>query len=568
MTTGDALNDEQRQALTALDAGSVMVVAGPGSGKTHTLVSAIESVLMHDRSGAVLCLTFTTKAAENLRTRLGSHDKGFVGTFHALAVRLLNTAEKKLPIISNEESFMVLAELKRRHQSSASNLRELALIISRYKNGSLDTPEAQRLAKEYDAELTKRGLIDYDDLILRAIQQAGALKPYSYIFVDEFQDTSPRQYDLLQQLSDAETKWFAIGDPKQSIYRFRGADGSVFQRLQADCSPQLIHLQRNYRSTEPIVAAANRVFPDQLPQQPMRSGAGLAHSIETLDEYSEPAYILRTIEHALGGTEWHRTHHDQTRLEAAHFRDFAILYRTRRQGELIAKKLRAAGLPLQCLGEDSPYASPLVQLLRTICAHTSAPDAKTLEAVERATERAKLGVDPSTLDMIDRSETPSATIKALASRLDIAEHDSVLQFENLASRFKDLKEFLRYLDELSDQAFFDPRADAVVLSTIHASKGLEFRHVFVAGCNEGLLPSSRATAPEAVDEEKRLFYVALTRARDSLILLHTRQYGKQAAPPSPFLNLLSLPSGVDEGLPAIERQRQRTRQKRAQQRLL
>ena len=538
MSEPATLNSEQRRALAALGNGSVMVAAGPGSGKTHTLAAAVQSVLGANRPGDVLCLTFTTKAAENLRRRLGPHPGLFAGTFHALAARIIETAEERPPIISGEEALAVLAGLRAGRASAGAGLRELLLLISRYKNGSLDTPEARRWAAAYGAELAARGLIDYDDLILRAIEHAAAGQSYDCIFVDEFQDTSPRQYELLQALAGPATKLFVIGDPKQSIYRFRGADGSVFRRLEADFAPRSIHLQHNYRSTAPIVAAANRIFPDQLPQRTVRRDAGTLRSIQTLDEYSEPAYILRVIEQALGGTEWHRTHHDRQQLEAAHFGDFAVLYRTRRQGELIAQKLRAAGLPLQCLGEDSPYASPPTQLLRI------------------------------TLETFDPDIPPALAVKEAAEALGLSGEDAVTQLENLASRFSGLKTFLAYLEALSEQAFFDPRADAIVLSTIHASKGLEFRHVFVAGCNQGLLPSRRAAGAEALDEEKRLFYVAVTRARDSLLLLHTRRYGGRASEPSAFLDLLAIPSATDEQLATVEQRRQRTRQKRAQQRLL
>jgi superfamily I DNA/RNA helicase len=562
------LNDEQQQALIALQTGSVVVLAGPGSGKTHTLVAAVQSLLSEPAAVKVLCLTFTTKAAEKLRIQLGSHKKLFVGTFHALAAQILKAANgAELHIATDQELLPLLTELKSRLSPDA-NVRELSLVISRYKNGSLDSTTAQKLVKAYDAALAKRGLIDYDDLILHCLEKAASSEAYDYIFVDEFQDTSPRQYELLQRLSDSQTKLFVIGDPQQSIYRFRGADGSVFQRIQADIGPRLIHLQDNYRSTDSIVKAANKIFPGQANQQAMRQETGLVRIIETLDEYSEPAYVLRVIEHAFGGTEWHRTHHDQRWLVAESFQDFAVLYRTRRQGELLARKLRSAGLPVQCLGEDSPYASTPVQFLKTVIDYTLHPSEATWIRVENAARLARLSVRQSTFDAIDLSVPPYALVRTLAKNLDLQDDDGVLQFENLATQFSDLKTLLSYVDDITSQGFFGWRADAVCLSTIHASKGLEFGHVFVAGCNEGVLPNIRATEPDELAEERRLFYVAVTRARDSLILLHRRRQGDQAARPSLFLKLLQLGSQIDDGLAASERQRQKSRQKRAQQRLL
>ncbi|HVX56528.1 MAG TPA: ATP-dependent helicase, partial [Candidatus Saccharimonadales bacterium] len=366
----NTLNQEQQAALDALQSGNVAVLAGPGSGKTHTLVAAVQTILERQPTARVACLTFTNKTAEQLRSRLSTQprrsSRSFIGTFHSLATRVLKESGAELPpIASEQEVAAVLAGLttaKRLRGSAAeTNARELVLLISRYKNGSLDTPDAARLTAAYDAALAERGIIDYDDLILRCIEhiRAGELPIYDYLLVDEFQDTSPRQYELLQALDKrAQTRFFIIGDPRQSIYRFRGADGSVLQRFSADWRPQLIVLSHNYRSAQGIVAAANRVFADdeQTQQHSIRQTPGTVRLIETLDEYGEADYVLRAIEHALGGTEWHRTHHEQQWLDADRFADFAVLYRTRRQGELLAKKLRAAGLPVQRLGEDSPYA--------------------------------------------------------------------------------------------------------------------------------------------------------------------------------------------------------------------
>lgn len=534
----NTLNADQARAIQTLEKGnSVAVIAGPGSGKTYTLATAVAETL---KTGAkprnTLCLTFTKKAADNLRERIGQRSNLFVGTFHALAYRLLGDKLEDQHLMTNEEMYAVIAALK----ISGLTIRELGLQISRAKNGSLTTPQAGKLLEAYDAILQERGWFDYDDLITRCLDelQSRLTRTYSHIFVDEFQDTSPKQYELLQNLMGPDTKLFVIGDPNQSIYRFRGADGSVFNRFEKDFSPEVVNLQTNYRSGGSIVTLANGIFPDALPQNAARTDEGAIHYIETLDEFSEAEYILRAIEQSLGGTSWERTHHDAAELKAARFGDFAVLYRTRRQGEVLAEKLRAAGLPVQRLGEESPYLSLEVQTLLNALKEREAS-----------------------------SELLGSTLHSLAEELNLANQPAVVQLENMAMRFRTAEDLFNYLEELAVQEYFDPAADAVVLSTVHASKGLEFKHVFVAGCVEGVLPSKRAKTPAELAEERRLFYVALTRTRDSLTLLSMQKSGGKPAKPSSFLQLLNLPAETDSELAVTQKRRTKARVRRAQQRL-
>ncbi|HVX56850.1 MAG TPA: 3'-5' exonuclease, partial [Candidatus Saccharimonadales bacterium] len=178
------------------------------------------------------------------------------------------------------------------------------------------------------------------------------------------------------------------------------------------------------------------------------------------------------------------------------------------------------------------------------------------------------------LDLQEPQGDAAAAVRSLATELGLTGQKqqgsigtAMLQLENLAARFADLAAFLHHMDSLAGQAFFDPAADAITLSTIHSAKGLEFRHVLVAGCNDGVLPGKRAVAADDLAEERRLFYVAITRARDSLLLLCSRQCDGKPASPSSFLKPLQLSTETDSGLAEIERRRQRVRQKRAQGRL-
>ncbi len=561
------LSIEQSQAVAALTKDNVVVLAGPGSGKSYTLLAAVNQLLALKPQPRILCLTFTNKTADNLKNHLDSSNQLFVGTFHALAAQILKTSGEDVAVASEQQLLSISKDLERQLGLSDSSWRELLLTISRYKNGASNLEDAKNLVDLYNAALLEKGLMDYDDLILRSLELAEQQDPYGYILIDEFQDTSPSQYQLLRKLSANHTHLFVIGDPKQAIYRFRGADDSVLNRLLADYKPKQVNLSHNYRSTDAIIDLANQVFPDQIKQIGQRHSPGLVQIVETLDDYSEADYIFKVIEQALGGTDWQHTHHDNYSLAADSFSDFAVLYRTRRQGELLAKRLRGLGLPVQCLGEDSPYTSPKLQLIITILNYDPQDHEASQSKVIEAAAIAKVKFRQAWLQLIDSKASPCELVKILAEHFSWQSDSAVLQLENLASRFNDLKALTDYLNDMTNQSFFDPLAGAVSLSTIHTAKGLEFRHVFLAGCNEGLLPSHRAIEVADLAEEKRLFYVAITRARDSLTIIYRQQAADHIVKPSIFLKSLEVRREVDPSLEAAALKRTRWQQKRAQGRL-
>lgn len=561
------LNSEQQEAINSAASGHVAVVAGPGTGKTHTLIGAVFDRLDAGMSAdKVLVLTFTNKAADELTARLKkSHqtELPLATTFHAWAYRHIKSTLGDKKLIDTFTQRQLLMELKKQ-VGTKQTIRELGLMIGRCKNGSDKTEKSKALLKAYDELLARDELIDFDDLLRLYLESAH--KPiYQHVFVDELQDTSPLQYQLLERFIESGTKLFIIGDPNQSIYGFRGAGGESFQRFILKHTPQLVQLTHNYRSTQAIVAAGTAIFPEAA-QQAVSQQTGSVQVIETLDIFSEADYIIRTIEHSLGGTDWSAVHHDEASLTSEHFRDFAVLYRHNRQGKRLAEKLRGAGLPVQVTGEDSPYATPLAQAVLAVFRYITNMSEETKQQVVSAVHLIGYGDSLVWLETLDASQSPDQLalgIIEVLGKSDVIE--SLRLVLNTLAAQSDLQSAITHWQEIADWEFYDPQADCITLSTIHASKGLEFRHVFVADCNEDVLPHQKGNE----DEEKRLFYVAITRAIESLTLLHCRKLDRKLAKPSRFLT--SLPDAIDRQtdpeLAAIEKRRARNHQKRAQQSL-
>jgi DNA helicase II / ATP-dependent DNA helicase PcrA len=530
----DELNAEQRKAVEAGD-GPLLIIAGPGTGKTRTLTTRILYLIESGkaRSQDILALTFTKKAAGEMADRVGNRAVT-ICTFHALCHQLLGG---EMQFASEPERLTVIKSLTKPASLKRMSTRELALLISRAKNMAEERLDVQRLAAAYTAALHDQGLTDFDDLLLQARDslQAGATQKqtYTYILVDEFQDTNRLQYDILRLLQTNDNL-FVIGDPNQSIYAFRGASGTIFEQFKTDFPQALeIDLTTNYRSASPIVSLANSIFADAPKLTAHSTAKGEIRAIELLNEYSEATWVVSEIQQALGGADMLQASAGEAKRG---LRDFAVLYRSRKAGMIVQKYLADSGLPFQVVGEDSPYERPDVQqviaMLRTT--HNLKPD----------------------------SIHPADIATALVQQAGL-ESREVHQFISTLVRFKTLADALAHLDAIADQQFYDPDAEAITLLTIHAAKGLEFPCVFLVGAEEGVLPHGKADE----QEEKRLFYVAITRAKEQLDILHTTKRGGEPATVSHFITDVPdaiLPKSKDPNLQGDRRRAQKRHAKRAQ----
>lgn len=562
----DNLNSEQQRAVAVGD-GPVLIVAGPGTGKTKTLTARIAFLLEKGvEPTEVLALTFTNKAAREMRERLASllPDVALpkVTTFHALGHALLKgKSEHKL--ISAQEHQEVIRNLPKPRGRLA--VRDIGLIISRAKT-SLTPPvdEAVRtLLEKYEAILAEKKLYDFDDLLCKSYEQLRADKTkrpqYRYVLVDEFQDTSVLQYEMLKLVS-AQQNIFAIGDPNQSIYAFRGAGAEMFDLFVADFpAATTIDLTTNYRSRPEITALANVVFPDAPQLVAHSQPGGRVQALQTLNEFSEAAYILNEIEKGIGGSNFQEVRADGLACQP---RDYAVLYRTHRAAKALQKAFAEHGIPYQVAGEGSPYerleVQAIIAVMRYMHASGEAPVIAGFTAMQIQT----------LIGQVPEAQNAHDLAAHIAVTFGFEVDQNLRQFLGMLVQFgEDVEAALRHIDDISEGEFYDPSINAVTLMTIHASKGLEFEHVFVIAAEEGTLPKLNAKSEGDIEEERRLFYVAATRAKQTLDLLYTKKRSSSASQLSRFVEALPTsvcPRAIDPHMEALEKRLKKKQQKRAQ----
>jgi DNA helicase-2/ATP-dependent DNA helicase PcrA len=611
----DKLNPQQRQAVTA-GAGPVLVLAGPGSGKTRVLTQRVAYLIAYEgvRPYQMLAVTFTNKAAREMdrrvRDMLGelASDGLWLGTFHSVCARLLRREAEHLPFDAN---FVIYDDDDQQRVVKAA-IRDLNLdektyrppsvhgAISRAKN-ELIFPEdypvqtyrdevVKRVYKRYQELLKQNNAVDFDDLLLWTahllsefpVVREKYAQRFRHVLVDEFQDTNFAQYVLLKHLASGHNNIFCVGDPDQSIYRWRGADYRNVQRFEQDFpDAHIILLEQNYRSKQTILNAAMAVI-DRNPHRRRKnlfSERGTGDKViyyEALDDYSEAAFVVDTITGLVAGKQ-------------AEPGDCAVMYRTNAQSRLLEETFLQARLPYRLVGAQRFYGrrevKDIIAYLRLV--HNPADEIsldrvinlpprgigeKTILALHSAALGA--GASPTAvlmdlargdaspfwpqftgraaLPLADfgallsnwRAEAPRATITELFDRItrDISykeyiddgteegaeRWENVQELRRLTVEYEDrtLTDFLETVALISDQDTLTEGKNAPTLLTLHAAKGLEFGAVFIVGLDDGILPHSRSfDDPEAMEEERRLFYVGITRAEDRLYLLRALRRG-------------------------------------------
>jgi superfamily I DNA/RNA helicase len=569
------LNREQQKAVQ-VETGPVLIVAGPGTGKTKTLTARIAYLIAEGtaRPEQILALTFTKKAAEEMAVRvhvllkqLGkTNGQPKVSTFHALCHELLGG---ELHFATEPQRLQIIKRLPKPAEYKGFSARELGLLISRAKNLAEDDAELGKLVQAYDAALQELELVDFDDLLVRTRklleQDDDARKSvqarFTHILVDEFQDTNRLQYELLQLLRGT-PNLFVIGDPLQSIYGFRGATGGIFDQFRADFpEATVITLGTNYRSAPQVVALSNALFTDAPNLLPHATTTGQVRAVQVLNEYSEAAWVLGEIQRAIGGGDMLKAVSDDDALLHRTLKDFAIVYRNRSAAVAMQKAVADSGLPYQVVGDGSPYEQP--QVLAIIALLRSAQTGEPAQLEGFSPTQAK-----AVQDLLGQTEgaLPHALAEKIMAVLGFEKSPALQQFIGSLVRFKTLAEAVAHLEAIAETRFYDPTADAITLLTIHASKGLEFPHLFLIGAEEGILPHARASE----DEEKRLFYVAITRAKERLDIVHAIKRGGEPAELSRFVRGLDpglLPREIDPNLATDQRRAQKRAARASQQTL-
>ncbi len=542
-----ALDDDQRAAAAIVE-GPLIIVAGPGSGKTRTLVHRIIHLVSECGVAGEHCLaiTFTRRAAaemrERLRHRLGADaDKIPIHTFHSLGLALLREypgaagLDRGFRVAGAEERAAALAAALDLPRPRADNLIRAISRAERMEASPGDEVAAARAA--YRNMLAVNNWVDFDDLVglserlLADNAEMAALyrDRFRLISVDEFQDVDRRQYRLVTALAPPPGgNLCVIGDPHQAIYGFRGADAACFDRFRSDYPRAAeIVLRRNYRSSGTIVAASSQIIAAQ-------PGGSIAEMVRDMheritihaapSERAEAEFIVATIEQAIGGHSFFSIDSGRAggQEAALSFADFAVLYRTEAQAAALTEALARSGIPFR--------------------KHSHAPFAQ--EPAVRALIDALAAGDASGDDLSARLRRQAAVLVADAPAERAAVEFALQRLLPLAqSCGGDEKSFLDAVALASDADFWDARAEGVTLTTLHAAKGLEFGCVFIVGLEDGVLPlhwgKAADLAPEDLAEERRLFYVGMTRAKDRLVLsralkrLWRGRVRDQA--PSPFL---------------------------------
>jgi DNA helicase-2/ATP-dependent DNA helicase PcrA len=508
----------------------------------------------------------------------------FISTFHMLGLTIArNEYSNNFVIINREEQINLIRKLLKDSDSGKISRRAdgISETISRVKNYAEDVDdEIKGIYKKYQDTLTNNEALDFDDLILKPIEILGNPEKarkyrdaFRYIMVDEYQDINRAQYVLLTCLAERSGNLCVIGDSDQAIYAFRGADVGNFLSFEEDFNnAKIITLKENYRSTGMILNASdiliknNQKRIDKSLQQTREKGVPIT-VISVPDERSEGDIIVREIEERMGGTSHYHmmktAKPSNPTLEKGgrgdfddeysySFSDFAVIYRTNAQAKAIEESFVSSGIPYQIIGRK--YRQQREEIMNVLTFLNALHDPgdqqfyRTIDLEQEELDEISLERFRSLLETMPLGEFLKVLWKESYVKKYCRE-ENFMVLENLAPAYRDMhpeeaiRSFISEVSLLTQADAYDPRAHAVPLMTFHMAKGLEFKVVFITGVEEGIVPYTVKKDEVDTEEERRLFYVGMTRAMDELFLIHTRSrflYGKKMAQvPSPFIVELS-----------------------------
>lgn len=598
------LNDAQKEAALTTT-GPLLILAGAGSGKTKTLTHRIALLVaeQHVWPSHILAVTFTNKAAKEMRERLASllhqpNNRSFMpwmGTFHGICVRLLRMdgeaigTARNFVIYDEDDRQGLVKQVMKSLSISDKDMKPSAVssAISSAKNALQDVDEYEASAqypfqknvakvyREYEARRKKAQALDFDDLLIEAVRMLRDnaelrekwRRQFEYILIDEYQDTNAAQYQLVKLLCNEQQNICVVGDDWQSIYSWRGADFTNILNFERDFpGAKIVKLEQNYRSTGNILDAANAVITKntQRSEKKLWTAEGAGSPVQVHGVYDE-AEEARQVADRISS---------QVAIGARGFDEFAVLYRTNAQSYTLERAFLQMRVPYQIVGGVRFYdrkeikdiiaylkllyqPNDLMSFSRIANVPTRGIGATSLERF--LTWRA--GRDDSIIDGlcamgVETVVTGKArgamvqlgeTLRALRDQIDevhpaelierliaaIGYRDYILdgtpqaedREENIGSLLSDAQNFASMTDFLEEVALMssvdtENKGNTVTLMTLHAAKGLEFPVVFIVGMEEGILPHSRVfeAGPSELEEERRLCYVGMTRARQELHL--------------------------------------------------
>jgi uncharacterized protein (TIGR00375 family) len=621
ITISNALAELNHQQRTAVEhpSGPILIVAGPGTGKTRTLTYRIAYLISQRNVSpqSILALTFTNQAAQVMRQRLkillnDSKSVPLAITIHALCHNILQDQGHKIRwiIIDEKEQLYLVTKvvdvLERQgfHVPTSPKVLTDKIISAKQQMLSpqdnlesvINESESEILAaiyQTYQKLLSNQSYCDYEDLIFRVVKlfesdemvRKQYQNRFQYILVDEYQDLNYGQYRLIRALSPPGKDLFVIGDPDQSIYGFRGSDLRYFNQFRKDYpDAKIVRLMQNYRSTQTILDASFQMISADDCNNRVAAriyshiqGVKTLEIIEAASEKAEAVRVGQIIEKMVGGIGFYSVDFEKTdnsdEKNIRSFSDFAILYRTRNQGEYIATVLQGAGIPFnKACREELFYnqsLNELVSILKVIEEIGSYLD------LERVIKYTKSGIGKKSLDTFigwglyngfplkealikvrrfpvrgikrevqNKYDDFSEKLSLMRKKIETLRFNKKLEYilenkllpvkrlqkDDLKTEYKNIPDlatqgvasthdWLSKVALQSDTDIYDPQAEAVTLMTMHAAKGLEFPVIFITGCEQDLIPLTIFdNKSQDIEEEKRLFYVAMTRAKEQLFL--------------------------------------------------
>ena len=618
------LNNEQKQAVMHME-GPCLVLAGAGSGKTKVLTTRIANMINEGiYSGNILAITFTNKAAKEMRDRISlvvENNYAFVGTFHSFGLRIIRENVEKLGLTSNftiidsDDALSIIKKIMKEFDISTKDFSPSFVRnkISFIKNEMLSDAEVEKFlasppekvaAKvyfQYEKVLRKNNAVDFDDLLKRPVmlflENEDILdkyqERYKYILIDEYQDTNEVQYKLVKMLASKYRNLFVVGDVNQSIYGFRWSNYKNILNFEKDYPDAVsITLNQNYRSTNTILTAANNVIKNNVERKEVNLFSTYGDGVKIkyfrgLDEKDEVRLVTDEIRKLLN--------------EGYTYNDFAILYRTNAQSRNVEDAILKLNYPYRVVGSYYFYKrkeiKDLLCYLRLISNHQ---DDVSLERVINVPKRGigttsiqnitTLANDNNTsmFDCLSKPKelefkklildlTEEAKNKDLTELIDLVleksgmkkellnEHsldadirlENLMEFKSITENYQkdtgnvNLEDFLEDISLVADSQEHQELDNAITLMTMHAAKGLEFKVVFLIGMEEGIMPHFMSLESSSdLEEERRLCYVAITRAKERLYITNAKRrllFGTvNMNPPSRFI------SEIDDNL--IEKQ--------------
>lgn len=568
------LNKDQYQAVTQID-GPVIVLAGAGSGKTRVLTYKVAHLILNKNINPqnILMVTFTNKAAGEMKDRIerliGANKAPLAATFHSFAARLIR---REGYLIGIPNSFVIYDEQDQLEaiktvmesmeiNTKTINPRSVLHTISGAKNEMIPASQylqyargffqeaVARIYPVYQAFLKKNHALDFDDLLIETVRFLKTTpraqyyqEQYRYILIDEYQDTNKAQYEITKLLAKIHRNICIVGDASQSIYSWRGADFRNITNFQRDFHPvTIVYLEQNYRSTQKILESARSVISHNTSHPILKlwttngDGEDILY-FEADNEQEEALFVINTISKLITDP--------QSNIALS---DCAVLYRTNAQSRVIEEALLHTSMPYKIVGGvrfyDRKEVKDLLSYLKFIANPKDSVAFKRigkigkrkqklfLEVFDKLTDNKKNSF--STLEILDMvvKKTGYLSLFDAKDEQDKQRLENIKELRSVATQFTTLSDFLENVALVEQETFPNGKRitksdknKAVHLLTIHAAKGLEFKAVFLVGMEEGLFPHSQALMDRSeIEEERRLCYVAITRAKQHLYLTSARR---------------------------------------------